>query len=55
MIMSRIMVAVLASVLCLDGCLDVGVVSVPIGRIGGSDKKCFLSCDLVLCDVASMI
>ena len=41
-ITSRIIAAVLASILCLDLCDDEGAYSVPIGRIGGSDKLCSL-------------
>ncbi len=54
-IMSRMIAAVLASILRLDRCVDSGLDSVPIGRIGGSDKKRFVSFDQVFFEVALMI
>ena len=49
--MSRIIAAVLPSTLRLDRLVDSGLDSVPIGRIGGSDKKCLLS--YALCSLGS--
>lgn len=50
--MRRIIAAVLASILRLDRCVDSGLDSVPIGRIGGSDKLRVVSYACILSDVA---